>query len=121
MKLTTAVLAPYVGGQMEIQNPNEGYIYRGEIKTIVVENDTVKAEFAWLGKGKGFPPTGWVKDDNLTYAASLDIYTASNIGSSGHEVGGGDRLSLMSSIVGETVVIFPPDGGKLARSRVEGL
>lgn len=121
MNLTTAVLAPYVGGQMEIQNPREGYVYRGEIETIEVADNAIKAKFAWLGKGKGFPPIGWVKEDNLHYLASLEIYGTSNIGPSGHEVGGGDRLCLSSPIVGETVVIFPRDGSKLDRSKVEGL
>jgi len=123
MNLTTEVLTPYVGGQMEIQNRNEGYIFRGEIKTIKVENNTLKVGFAWLGKGEGYPPVPrrWVSDQQLQYEASLDIYSASNIGPSGGDVGGSDRLSLNSSIVGELVVIYPPDGSKIDRSKVEGL
>ena len=120
MRLTTAEVERFIGGQIEIHNQNEGYLYRGEIAAAVVENDEFHVKCAWLGKGEGFPslPPRWVKDDNLDYAASLEIYAASDIGP-GTE--GGNRLCLQSAIVGETVVLFPPDGSKLDRAKVEGL
>ena len=123
MRLTNEIVAQYVGGQMEIQNQGEGYLYRGEIKSIAVENNELKVKFAWLAKGEGFPPLPkkWVKDDRLDYAASLEIYSASDIGSSGHEVGGDSRFCLNSPIVGETCVLYPPNGSKLDPSKVEGL
>jgi len=123
MQVTSKILAPFVGGQMEIQNQGEGYIYRGEVKTVTVENNELKVLFAWVAKGEGFPPlpNNWVKDDKLEYAASLDIYSTSNIGPSGEEVGGSDRVCFNSSIVGETVILYPPDGSKLDPAKVEGL
>lgn len=123
MLLTTQAVAKYEGGQMEIQNEGEGYLYRGEVATIVVENNEVRVKFAWLAKGEGFPPVPhrWVSNDRLDYAASLEIYSVSNIGRSSDEVGGGDRLCLYSSIVRETAVLYPPDGSKLDPARVEGL
>ncbi len=122
MQLTTQIVERFKGGQMEIQNQDEGYIYRGEVEAIVVENNELRVKFAWLAKGEGFPPLPekWVKDDRLDYAASLEIYSASDIGSSGHEVGGDSRICLNSSIVGETVVLYPSNGSKLDRSKVEG-
>ncbi len=113
MELNTTVLSPFKGGQLEIQNQGEGYIYRGEIESVVVEGDEVKVKFVWLAKGKGFPPAGWVNDDNLNYAASTVIYSA-------NEIGGG-RVAMNSPIVGEMAVFFPPDGSKLDPSKVEGL
>ena len=124
MQLTTQVVARFQGGQMEIQNQNEGYLFRGEVATIAVENSELRVKFTWLAKGEGFPPIPqkWVKDDRLDYTASLEIYSVSKIGSSGEEVGGGDsRLCLNSLIVGETVVLFPPNGSKLDPAKVEGL
>ena len=123
MKLTTQVVARFVGGQMEIQNQNEGYMFRGEVKTIAVENNELKVRFSWVAKGEGYPPfpTKWVNEDNLDYGASLEIYSASDIGSSGDEVGGDSRLCLNSPIVGEIVVLFPPNGSKLDPAKVEGL
>ena len=123
MRLTTDLLKLYVGGQMEIQNPDEEYIYRGEVKTIVVANNELQVTFVWLAKGEGFPPIPQKggRDDRLDYAASLEVYSASNIGPGGGDVVGGDRLCLNSSIVGETVVLFPPDGSKLDPAKVEGL
>jgi hypothetical protein len=120
MRLTTADVARFVGGQMEIQNQSEGYIYRGEIATIAVENNELQVKCAWLGKGEGYPPLPkrWVKDDQLDYGANLEVYSVSDIGP-GEE--GDSRLCLQSGIVGETVVLFPPNGSKLDRAKVEGL
>lgn len=121
MQLTTEGLVPYIGGQMEIQNLGEGYLYRGEVSAIVVEGTELRAKFAWLAKGKGDGPfpAGWIKADRLDYAASLEIYSVNNIGKS--EAGGGDRLCLLSRIVGETVILYPADGSKLDPAKVEGL
>ncbi len=123
MQLTTQAVERFKGGQMEIQNQNEGYLYRGEVETIAVENNELRVKFAWLAKGEGFPslPNRWVKDARLDYAASLEIYSASDIGSSGHDVGGDSRISLNSFIVGETVVLYPPNGSKLDPAKIEGL
>src|SRR3989344_5277936 len=123
MQLTTQAVERFKGGQMEIQNPNEGYMYRGEVETIGVENNELKVKFAWLAKGEGFPPIPkkWVKDDRLDYSASLEIYAVSDIRSSGHDTGGDSRICLNSFIVGETVVLFPPNGSKLDPAKVEGL
>ncbi len=108
---------------MEITNEGEEYLYRGEIETIAVKDGELQVQFSWLAKGEGFPPLPekWVKDDRLDYKASLEIYSANNIGPSGGEVGGGDRICLTSPIVGETVVLYPPDGSKLDPAKVEGL
>ena len=123
MQLTSQAVERFKGGQMEIQNENEGYMYRGEVETIVVENNELRVKFAWLAKGEGFPPIPkkWVNDDKLDYVASLEAYSASDIGSSGHEVGGDSRLCLNSPIFDETVVLYPPNGSKLDPSIVEGL
>lgn len=121
--MTAELAAQFVGGQAEIQNENEGYIYRGEIESVTVEGDEFVIRFAWLAKGEGFPPlsTGWVRDDELDYGANLGIYAISDIGPSGDEVGGSSRMCLNSWITGETVVLYPPDGSKLDPAKVEGL
>lgn len=121
MQVTTASLAPFQGGQMEIQNKGEKYLFRGETATIVVEDGSLKVKFAWLAKGEGFPPIPrkWVKDDRLDYEASLEIYRVSDIGPGSD--GGGSRLCFDSSIVGEMVVLYPPGTSTLERSKVEGL
>ena len=115
MEVTNEILARFVGGQMEIQNQGEGYLYRGEVEAIAVEDNELQAKFTWLAKGEGFPPLPkkWVKDDQLDYAASLEIYTPSDIGDG--------RLCFNSSIVGETVVLYPLNGSRLNPAKVEGL
>ena len=108
----------YVGGQMETQNLSERYIYRGEIAAISIENDELKVRFAWLAKGEGYPPIPkrWVKDTDpahIDYSASLVAYAPCKVGEG--------RLAWHSAIIGETVVLFPPDGSRLDPSKVEGL
>ena len=115
MQLTTQAVEKYSGGQMEIQNQNEGYLFRGEVATIVVEDNELRVKFVWLAKGEGFPPLPkrWVKDDKLDYCANLEIYHASDLGDG--------RLALHSPIVGELSVLFPPNGSKLEPAKVAGL
>ena len=115
MELTNEMAVQYVGGQMEIQNSAEGYIFRGEIEDISIENDELTVKFKWLAQGAGFPPlpTKWVLSSHFDYGASLEIYTPSDIGE--------NRLSLNSAVTGETAILYPPDGSKLDPAQVEGL
>lgn len=121
MKLAAEDVVRFQGGQMEMQNPDDGYIYRGEIETITVENGKLKVTFAWLAKGVGYPPIPikWVKCGRFNYMVSLEICSVQDIGPSDSEVGGDNRL--LFDIFGEVVVLFPPNGSKLDRSKVEGL
>jgi hypothetical protein len=116
--LTTERLAQYVGGQLEVQNELEGYLYRGEIATIEVQDGELRARMAWMAQADGIPPQGWVNSDRLDYAVSLEIYAVSEIGPG---MVGGARLLLNSEIVGEVVALFPPDGSKLDPRKVVGL
>jgi hypothetical protein len=126
-QLTTQLLAAYIGGQIEIQNGGEGYLYRGEIKTAeVTSDDELAITLNWMAKGEGIEadgnrlPTGWINDrDQLNYTASLQIYSVSNMGRS--REGGDDRICLTSTIIGETAVIFPPNGSKLDPAKVRDL
>lgn len=112
MKLTTEELAKFVGGQLEVQNANEGYIYRGDIGAIKVDGGYLRVTFAWLAKG-GFPPTGWIKDDKLDYETPVEICAVSEIGNG--------RVAVNSPLSGELLVFFPPGGSRLDPAKVEGL
>jgi hypothetical protein len=118
--LTQAILASYIGGQIEIQNPAEGYLYRGEISqaSLTQEDTELNIKMAWMAKGEGYPqiPFRWVESNELTYGLSLQICQISDIGP-GSE-GGNTRIQLNVSITGETVVLFPPNGSKLDRNAV---
>jgi hypothetical protein len=114
MELTQEILDRFKGGQAEIQNEGEGYLYRGEIADIYVSDDnTLNIHFVWLGKMD--PPMSgrWVNDTTLGYAASLEIYSVSDIGNG--------RIALNGFINNELTVLYPPDGSKLDPAKVEGL
>lgn len=115
--VSTETLKRFVGGEAEIQNENENYLFRGEIADINVENNQLKIKFAWLAKNQGGAPSHmsqeWDNQDNLDYGASLEIYAPSDIGD--------NRMSFNSWIVGETVVLFPPDGSKMNPEYINGL
>ena len=112
--LTTENMRKFVGGQMEVQNSGEGYLYRGETRIIEVEGTVLKVTFVWLATGEGFPsePNRWVRSEPKDYAASLELYQVL-------EQTETDRLVLHSSIVGETIVFFPPGGSTLDKTKVE--
>ncbi len=115
--LSTETLQNFVGGEAEIQNENENYLFRGEITSIVIENNELQIKFAWLAQNLGGAPTGgmsdkWEIDPKLDYDASLEIYTPSDIGD--------NRMAFNSWIVGETVVLFPPNGSKMNPGNING-
>lgn len=123
LMLTTELLQRFVGGQAEIYK-DEDYVFRGEIKTIAVEDGDVQIRFAWFAKADGYPPmtpVRWIRDDRLDYRASLLIYTVSDMDSSGHDVDGDRGLCLKSCITGETVNLYTTNGSKLNPARVIGL
>lgn len=119
MELTEEVLAPFVGGQIEVQNTGEGYLYRGEIASIEItgaaNRPELKVKLNWMAEAVGFPTfTGnWKVSDRLDYTISLMIYLISDIGD--------DRIMLNSHIVGEMTVLFPKGGSTLDPAKVEGL
>lgn len=115
MEITSEMITAYIGGQVEIQNLQEKYLFRGKIVGATVENNEIKVTFDWLAKGEGYPPLPekWVKVDVRDYVASLEIYSLVDIGE--------ERLCLNSSITGETVVFYPLGGSELDASKVEGL
>lgn len=113
MQVDQAVLDRFVGGEIEIQNQNERYIYRGEVSKVTLDGDKLHFDLAWMAKGVGYPPvpTGWERDQTLEYDVSLMLYSVSNISD--------DRLCLSSFISGETSVLFPPNGSKLNQSLIK--
>jgi len=120
MNLTNEKVAEFVEGDMEIQNKNEGYLYRGPIKSATIENNMFLVKFAWIAKGKRYRLwpwwINWKKEDKFAsdgYVRNLKLYGVSEIGN--------DRLSLYSFTTGELLILFPPNGSKLDPAKVEGL
>lgn len=103
-----------VGGQLEVQNASEGYLYRGEISAAKLREEGDSLElvvgFSWFAKMES--DSGWSVAEPEPYTISLLIYSVSDIGQG--------RISLSSSITGEQATIFPPDGSKLDPSKVRG-
>ena len=111
MELTTEVVSKYVGGQLEIQNSSEHYLYRGEVERALVEGTTLHVKFKWQAQmGDDFE---WHAENDLDYSVSLEIYGVSEIGDG--------RIALNSPYTHELAVFFPPDGSKLDPSKVIGL
>lgn len=114
--LTTESLARFVGGEAEIQNSVEDYVYRGEIAEIKVDGGELVVRFAWNAKNRGGPSSGlnpeWDNEPDLDYAISLAIYPHSDIGNG--------RMALSSHIMNELTTLFPADGSKLNPERVSG-
>ena len=115
MDLTKEIAESYAGGHIEIQNSEEKYLFRGEIKSATVQDNALIVQPRWLAKGEGFPPLPerWVSVDPQEYGASLEVYSVSDIGNG--------RICLHSSILGETTVLFPKGESRLDPSEVEGL
>jgi hypothetical protein len=116
------IIARYPGGQAEIKNQLEGYLYRGEIETINIADGQLQIKFKWLAQAQGFPPSPeqWINNDNLFFTWSPKPFNEINdIGPDAS--GGGHKLYISSFISGIVVTIFPPDGSKLDPAEVKGL
>ena len=113
--VTQKMADKYVGGQMEIQNQIEEYIYRGEVAKVDVVGEELKVEFAWMAKGVGYPlPARWVNDENKTYGVNLMTASANEDDL--------NRLIINTGFISnELIVFFPPDGSKLDPAKIEGL
>lgn len=115
MELTQEIIDGLVGGQIEVQNRNENYLYRGEISGMRLEpeGDSFKlvVDLNWFAKMDR--DGGWDVADTKPYVVSLLIYSVSDIGDG--------RFFLSSWIVGENTTIFPPGGSKLDPNKVRGL
>jgi hypothetical protein len=111
----SAELPLYVGGQLEVQNPVERYLYRGEIKTIALRGEDLVVDFTWIAQGVGYPPLpkSWVRSKTRNYVASVDLFPSCEIDS--------DRIVMQSPYTNELVVLFSRGGSRLDPSRVEGM
>jgi hypothetical protein len=128
MKPTHEQLQAFVGGQMEIQNDAEGYLFRGEIRAIAFQGEDFYVRFKWFAKKGGTPQPPplygdkWVKEDKLDYELSvLDGFThfQESPGSPGDTHG---RIIIQSVISGELCVLYHPTAErKLDPASVEGL
>jgi len=118
--ITTEVLSKFKGGQLEIQNPSEHYLYRGEVKEAFVEGDILKVKFAWLAKMENGQ---WVNDEDLDYDLTLWFDRENNQPLvSVHEIGD-DRLMVkpVQYFVNEMLVFFLPQDSRLDPAKVRGL
>ncbi len=114
-----ALLKKYEGGQLEWQNPDEGWLYRGQIASITVEknprpddvwfNYKMTVTFEWvaeLDKRKA----EWYEMPDKSVTVDTMLYSFNMLGQ--------DRLGMASAIHQELAVFFPPGGSKLAKERV---
>ena len=113
--VTTEALQPFIGGQLEIQNPGEKYLYRGEIATAEVEDGEVRVMWAWVAKAVGFPPVpkSWANHEPRPWNTDITLFAAVK------EIGEG-RL-MINTAFGEIAVFFPRGGSMLDPAKVEGL
>jgi len=106
--VTQEDLQVYVRGQMEIQNPTEGYLCRGEIAEIKLGEENFTVRLAWLAMKRGRPPL--YADGQWEPQQDLDYEVPSSIGFSIQKTPGGpgepDRVIVQSGISNEMVVLF---------------
>jgi len=115
MQVTSELLSKFVGGQLEIQNRIEEYIYRGEVSEAVVNGNELHVKFKWVAKGDGLPlPAKWVNEKKTTYDVSLLTSSITEIDSG--------RIAIQTRFVSNEILVFyPPNGSKLDPAKVEGL
>lgn len=117
MELTREIAERYVGGQLEVQDPSKRFLYRGEIATCTVTNDTLVITLKWAAKAESYPPisTEWANDPHhREFQADLMVWEVT-------DAAGWGRLYLNTRDASEVAVLFLPGDEVLAPSRVKGL
>jgi hypothetical protein len=99
--ITSEVLGGFVGGQLEVQDPDDECLYRGEIAQVDLrgegDEERVTVTFEWLAKAAD---GGWIVTENQPWTRLSLMYSASLID--------GGRLLMQSPFTGELAVFFPP-------------
>ncbi|HTE58261.1 MAG TPA: hypothetical protein VK694_05960 [Verrucomicrobiae bacterium] len=134
-----ALAGLFEGGEVEIQNGDEGYLYRGKIATLEFvpagekNGALLKITMQWCAKavgqrvGAGFLPTGgWDEDTTLEYTCNTDL-PSPDIGAPHipnvniQMVDGLPRLIIHNPYTGELTVLFPRGGSQLNVDNVRWL
>ncbi|MFA5051794.1 MAG: hypothetical protein WC544_01880 [Patescibacteria group bacterium] len=120
MQVTTQLVQGYIGGQLEIHDPDEDKLFRGEIEDIDVRSGILFVVFTWVARclGPSADQARWYKYHHHEHECPLAEFTAANIGPGKF---GSDRLLLTSVRNRVRITVFPPDGNRLARDYVIGL
>ncbi len=130
----------YVGGELEVQNGQKGYAYRGKIATlefVPAGPDTgasLKATLEWNAKADGqrlgagyFPTNGWDEFTKLDYTCDTDLPSpeidAPNLPNVMFNMGpeGWMRLIIQNPYTEEVTVLFPRGGSQLNHANVRWL
>lgn len=120
MVVTEDDLVRFVGGQVEVLEPETLSMYRGEIASLELTGDAnpgINIVLTWNATANPPMPLKWIKNDVLTYHINFQHYGVTNIGPS--HPGEGDRLYMFSQIKGDVVILYPADGSKLDLSKVK--
>lgn len=119
MDLTTEAFQKFVGGDIEIQNKKENYLYRGPIKAITIVEDDLVVVTTWLAQmikdeaeAKALGQRWKLVVGHEPYRTPLQICTVSDVGEG--------RLCLISPVIGELTMLYPAGGSQLSQSRVSG-
>lgn len=133
-EIATGIFNPYIGGELEIQNEIENYMYRGKVATVSVTDGILKVKFAWLarainddGGNSVLPTNGWIEDDNLSYSLTLFVGPDASIpGDEGIQLVSARALDtrglvISSGVHNELLVFFLPGKSQLNADRVRWL
>jgi len=111
MELTAELVVPFVNGQIEIQNMDGRYLFRGQIATIDVTDQTFVVTLAWMAENIAFPyGVQWLKDNNLTYEVFIRLHSIR-----AEET----RLVIIFPLIREIVTLFMQDTSMLDPSVIE--
>jgi hypothetical protein len=130
------LLDTFVGGELEVQNRERNYSYRGGIAAIESvpgtkeEGAHLTIELAWNaasvdadGQPSQLPSGGWVESANLAYTCSTELPSpeqgAPNLPNVQLLANG--RLLITNPYRGELTVLLPKTDSKLDHSRIKQL
>ncbi len=118
MQLVTEMLAVFDGGDVAFTNVDENRLYRGQVRSAVVNRDnTLRITLEWLARNNGSrtrPTKRWTKvQDSGDLVMKLEecIVTVAGFG----------RIQVNATMLDTIFILHPYGGSKLKPENVEGL
>ncbi len=75
MHLDINTILPYRGGQIEVHNAREDYLFRGQINKLILKDDVLIITLAWITNARGHAQSlRWVRAEVRAHQVKLEEY-----------------------------------------------
>lgn len=124
MRLSNDLVQPFVGGQASVQDAGGSWWYHGKIEAIIVSDNQIRIEFAWVAKAedqRSRHRSRWVRIEMPPYCGfGCDRYLVRKLEALRRDQDG-DCLFMVNPTTAETITLYPPGCELVDEANIEDL